>query len=55
MGPLAEIRKGPFLYTVYKIVVNREEINERTKVFVFLKQTKVKQKNESLTNMDVTI
>ena len=32
-----------------------EKVNERTEVFVLLKQKKLEQKNESPTNMDVTI
>jgi len=42
------------LYT-YKIVVNREKINERSEAFVLLKQKKFEQKKEPLTNVDVAI
>jgi len=47
------LERGPFY--IYKTVVNTEKVNERTKVFVTLKQKKLEQKNEALTNMDVTI
>ena len=49
------LERGPFC--IYKSVVNRKKINERTEVFVLLKQKKLEQKkkNESLTNMDVTL
>jgi len=40
---------------MYKAVVNGEKINERTEVLVLLKQKKLEKKNESLSNMDVTI
>jgi len=52
-GPWLKLRKGPFLNI--KSLVNREKINERTEVFVVLKQNKLEQKNESSTDMDVTI
>jgi len=53
-GPWLKLRKRPSIY-IYKTVVNREKINERSEVFVSLKQKKLEPKNESLTNMDVTI
>jgi len=40
---------------MYKTVVNREKIIERTEVFLLLKQRKFEQKNELSTNMDVTV
>jgi len=52
-APGGNLDGGPFY--IYKTVVNREKINERTDVFVLLKHKKFDQKNESLTNMDVTI
>ena len=51
-GPWLKLTKRPF---VYETVVNRDKINERTEVFVLLKQKKLEQKNESSANMDVTI
>ena len=44
MGPLAETysRTGSFLYI--KMSFNKEKINERTDVFVLLKQKKFEQK-----------
>jgi len=41
-GPWLKLRKGPFC--THKTVVNGEKINERTDVFVLLKQKKLKQK-----------
>jgi len=42
-GPWLNLRKGPFLY-IYKTVVNRKKINERTEVFVLLKQKSLSKK-----------
>ena len=52
-APGWNLETGP-LYT-YKIVVNREKINERSEAFVLLKQKKFEQKKEPLTNVDVAI
>ena len=53
-GPWLKLRRGRFF--IYKTVVNRAKtLNERIEVFVLLKQKKLEQKNESLTNMDITI
>jgi len=41
-GPWLKLWKGPFL--IYKTVVNREKINERTEVLVLLKRKKLEQK-----------
>jgi len=51
-APGLTLTKGPFY--IYETVVNREKVNERTEVFVLLKQKKLEQKNESSTNMDAT-
>jgi len=41
---------------IHETVVDREKVNERTEVFVLLKQKKLEQKeNASSTNMDATI
>ena len=47
------LERGPFY--IYETAVDREKVSERTEVFVFLKQKKHEQKNESSPNMDVTI
>ena len=51
-APRWNLEGGSFY--IYETVVNREKVDERTEVFVLLKQKKLEQKNESLINMDVT-
>ena len=41
-APGWNLERGPFY--IYKTVVNREKINERTEVFVLFKQKKLEQK-----------
>jgi len=52
-APGGNLERGHF-YT-YKTDVNRIKVNERTEVFALLKQKSLSKKNESSTNMDVTI
>ena len=60
-GSLEETWNGPFLHTVYIYiniynVVNRAKtLIERTELLVLLKQIKLEQKNDSVTNIKITI
>ena len=53
-APGRNLERGPF-YIYIKLPLIGKKINERTEVFLLLKQKSLSKKNESSTNMDVTI